>query len=120
MYWPVNLAELHLTGGLAIQIVPSDGLSDLAKSLRRLSITNCPMLDTTRVWYILPVLGPQLEYLCLHTLPGLRHSALDDILIWCPKLKRLSVATDYVTERLCCREEFFNGQSKSVEERTRK
>lgn len=44
-------------------------------------------------------IGPQLRHLTVrHPMAGLHIGALDDILVWCPKLVALRLSADYITD----------------------
>ena len=97
--WPPNLHELCLSGGIDAHFL--HGIVSFPPTLRHLAIENCPSAKTHAVTHLLRKIVrplPNLESLRIAHMPRISRYALDNVLLFLPQLKSLSVSTDYVSD----------------------
>ncbi|KAF2757576.1 hypothetical protein EJ05DRAFT_538747 [Pseudovirgaria hyperparasitica] len=123
--WPA-LRELHLAGGLSgVFMAGLQGRcggnlgmnpAGLPTTLTRLSVTNSPVLECASLVRFLAGVGGQLRVFTTCSLPRFRRGDLDDLLVFCPRLEKVSVAAEFWTGRAVAREEFRGLPAHSLSE----
>ncbi|KAK5148959.1 hypothetical protein LTR04_000265, partial [Oleoguttula sp. CCFEE 6159] len=94
--WPPALESLYLSGGISQEFLTN--VSNFPSTLMDLTIEHCPFAKAHRVRHMLSKLGSQLRSLTIGNMRQFDPGCMDMLPRICPKLGKLSIPVDYLSE----------------------
>ncbi|KAF2021922.1 hypothetical protein BU24DRAFT_417573 [Aaosphaeria arxii CBS 175.79] len=96
--WPLQLQHLTLSGSVHGKLMWDMVVQPetFPRTIRSIALSHCPKVSADEIRKLLKSLGDLVTHVELVGLPAVSQGRMNGILQWAPKLKNLTIATDYI------------------------